>query len=85
MTCLVGSGVRQATAIAGQLKFVIRIESIIKDFNIAEREAHSIEKTFTRLDQNFYKPEETVVAFKKYLDEMEASSAYGRSPTTRTH
>jgi hypothetical protein len=30
-------------------EFVIAIESIIKDFNIAEPEAHSIEKTFTRL------------------------------------
>ena len=55
----------------GQLKlklprdeFVIAIESIIKDFNIAEREAYNIEKTFTRLGQNFYKPEKTVVAHK---------------------
>ena len=68
----------------GQLKlklpraeFVTAMEEIIKDFNIAEREARCIEKTFTRLGQNFYKPEGTVVALKKYLDEMEASSTYG--------
>ena len=73
-----------SSAIAGQLKlklprdeFVFAIESIIRDLNIAEREALSIEKTFTYLGQNFYKPEKTVVAFKKRLDEMEAGSAYG--------
>ena len=58
----------------GQLKlklpraeFVTAMEEIIKEFNIAEREARNIEKTFTRLGQNLYKPEETVVALIKEM------------------